>query len=158
MKEINLERDRRLQLRAQAHHLDPVVLLGANGLTDAVTKEIDRMLTEHELIKVRVPSDDREEREEMYARIAEKLGCARVQMIGKLLIFWRPSDMKKPLDPNNDDDVLRILRQKSAAFNQKKTAKKKSTAAKPQTKKSTYAPKRRPRPKSKRVTKKAAMN
>ena len=87
MKEIILARDARLALRSQAHHLDPVVLLGANGLTDAVLHEIDRALNDHELIKVRVPSDDREELESIYAEVAEKLGAARVQMIGKLLIL-----------------------------------------------------------------------
>ena len=83
MKEIILARDARLALRSQAHHLDPVVLLGANGLTNAVLHEIDRALNDHELIKVRVPSDDREELESIYAEVAEKLGAARVQMIGK---------------------------------------------------------------------------
>ncbi len=92
MKEIILPRDSRLALRAQAHHLDPVVLLGANGLTDAVMKEIDRELTAHELIKVRVPTDDREEREAIFEKVALELGAARVQMIGKLLVFWRPSE------------------------------------------------------------------
>ena len=92
MEEIVLERDRRLALRAAAHHLDPVVLLGANGLTDAVLKEIDRELTAHELIKVRVPTDDREEREAIFLEVAQKLGAARVQMIGKLLVLGRPSE------------------------------------------------------------------
>ena len=77
MKEIILARDARLALRSQAHHLDPVVLLGANGLTNAVLHEIDRALNDHELIKVRVPSDDREELESIYAEVAEKLGAAR---------------------------------------------------------------------------------
>ncbi|WP_337497811.1 YhbY family RNA-binding protein, partial [Sutterella wadsworthensis] len=54
MSEITLSRDARLTLRAQAHHLNPVVLLGASGLTEAVMKEIDRELKAHELIKVRV--------------------------------------------------------------------------------------------------------
>ena len=62
MSEITLSRDARLTLRSQAHHLDPVVLLGANGLTEAVMKEIDRALKAHELIKVKVPTDDREGR------------------------------------------------------------------------------------------------
>mgnify|MGYP002241342347 CR=1 FL=1 len=90
------------------HHLDPVVLLGANGLTNAVLHEIDRALNDHELIKVRVPSDDREELESIYAEVAEKLGAARVQMIGKLLIFWRPATrasvripMKPPASPSS---------------------------------------------------------
>ena len=100
MKEIILARDARLALRSQAHHLDPVVLLGANGLTNAVLHEIDRALNDHELIKVRVPSDDREELESIYAEVAEKLGAARVQMIGKLLIFWRPADESERQDPD----------------------------------------------------------
>ena len=100
MKEIILARDARLALRSQAHHLDPVVLLGANGLTNAVLHEIDRALNDHELIKVRVPSDDREELESIYAEVAEKLGAARVQMIGKLLIFWCPADESERQDPD----------------------------------------------------------
>lgn len=90
MAELILTRDERLELKARAHHLDPVVLLGSQGLTEAVMKEIDRALKSHELIKVRVPGDDREERETMYAEIAEQLGAARIQSIGKLLVFWRP--------------------------------------------------------------------
>ena len=96
MSEITLSRDARLTLRAQAHHLNPVVLLGASGLTEAVMKEIDRELKAHELIKVRVPTDDREEREAIFVKIADELGCARVQMIGKLLVLWRPADEEEP--------------------------------------------------------------
>ncbi|MEF9943601.1 MAG: ribosome assembly RNA-binding protein YhbY [Burkholderiaceae bacterium] len=90
MAELTLTRDERLELKARAHHLDPMVLLGSQGLTEAVMKEIDRALKSHELIKVRVPGDDREEREQMYTAIADQLDAARVQSIGKLLIFWRP--------------------------------------------------------------------
>ena len=95
MAELLLDRDTRLELRSQAHHLEPVVLLGANGLTDAVIKEVDRALTAHELIKIRVPSDDREEREAIFEELAEKLSAARVQEIGKLLVLWRPSPEKR---------------------------------------------------------------
>lgn len=90
MPELMLDRDARLALKARAHALNPVVLLGAAGLTEAVLKEIDRALTAHELIKVRVPGDDRAEREAVFSRIAEALGAARVQMIGKLLVLYRP--------------------------------------------------------------------
>lgn len=90
MAELTLTRDERLEFKARAHHLDPIVLLGSQGLTEAVMKEIDRALKSHELIKVRVPGDDREEREQMYLAIADQLNAARVQSIGKLLIFWRP--------------------------------------------------------------------
>jgi putative YhbY family RNA-binding protein len=90
MTELNLTRDERLALKAHAHHLDPVVLLGAAGATDAVVKEIDRALAAHELIKIRVPGDDRDAREAIFADLAERLDAARVQMIGKLLVLYRP--------------------------------------------------------------------
>ncbi|HXF46949.1 MAG TPA: ribosome assembly RNA-binding protein YhbY [Burkholderiaceae bacterium] len=90
MTELALDRDARLALKARAHALNPVVLLGAAGLTDAVLKEIDRALAAHELIKVRVPGDDRDQREAIFARVADALGAARVQMIGKLLVLYRP--------------------------------------------------------------------
>jgi putative YhbY family RNA-binding protein len=94
MSELTLSRDERLQLRARAHHLDPVVLLGAAGLTEAVIRETDRALAAHELIKVRIPGDDRDEREAIGAQLATRLGAARVQAIGKLLVLYRP----RPVD------------------------------------------------------------
>ncbi|HRZ02421.1 MAG TPA: ribosome assembly RNA-binding protein YhbY [Burkholderiaceae bacterium] len=90
MAELTLTRDERLELRARAHPLNPVVLLGNQGLTEAVMKEIDRALAAHELIKVRVPGDDREQREAIYQAVAEALGAGRVQAIGKLLVLYRP--------------------------------------------------------------------
>lgn len=90
MPQLEVTRDERLQLKARAHALNPVVLLGANGLTPAVMKEIDRALTAHELIKVRVPGDDRAAREAIYTQIAEDLSAACVAAIGKLAIFYRP--------------------------------------------------------------------
>jgi len=79
----------RRELRARAHHLDPVVSIGQHGLTAPVLHEIDIALTAHELIKVRVFSDDREARDTLLARICEAMGCAPVQQIGKLLVLWR---------------------------------------------------------------------
>jgi putative YhbY family RNA-binding protein len=76
--------------RADAHHLDPVVLIGTEGLTAAVTKEADAALKAHGLIKVRVFSDDRAERENLLAMLCDQLDAAPVQHIGKLLVLWRP--------------------------------------------------------------------
>lgn len=90
MAEIELTTKQRQQLKGAAHRLDPVVLLGSGGLTDAVVREIDRALTAHELIKVRVPGDDRAERDGIFRAVAERLGAARVQMIGKLFVLFRP--------------------------------------------------------------------
>lgn len=80
----------RRELRARAHHLHPVVSIGHHGLTPAVLREIDVALIAHELIKVRLGSDDRDERIAMNARICDALDCGPVQQIGKLLVLWRP--------------------------------------------------------------------
>ncbi len=173
MKEIVLARDTRLALRSKAHHLDPVVLLGANGLTDAVLREIDRELKAHELIKVRVPTADRQERESIFAEIAEKLGAARVQMIGKLLIFWRPSDTEDDVDTEAASRLAALTMGRVTLAGQKEApaetpvkrsaknapAAKKVASKKPGEKKKRVEPApRRARPKRTRVTKKAAMS
>lgn len=77
-------------LKAQAHTLDPVVLIGDKGLTDFVIKEIDLALKSHGLIKVRVAGDDRQARLEYAETICEATASALVQHIGKLLILYRP--------------------------------------------------------------------
>ena len=100
MSELILTRDERLALRARAHHLNPVVLLGAAGLTEAVVKETDRALAAHELVKVRIPGDDRDQRASIGAELAARLGAARVQAIGKLLVLYRPRpDDEAPSKP-----------------------------------------------------------
>jgi RNA-binding protein len=80
----------RKQHRADAHHLDPVVMIGAEGLSPAVLKEADGALNAHGLIKLRVFSDDRAVREALLADLADHLSAAPVQHIGKLLVLWRP--------------------------------------------------------------------
>ena len=80
--------------RAEAHHLDPVVMIGNEGLTPAVKKETDAALNAHGLIKVRVLGDDREQREAIYQQLAEDLNAAPIQHIGKLLVLWRPKPKK----------------------------------------------------------------
>jgi RNA-binding protein len=90
MSALELTPSERKAYRAQAHHLDPVVAIGSDGLTDAVRRELDLALNSHGLIKVRVFSDDREARAALFTRLAGDLGAAPIQHIGKLLIFWRP--------------------------------------------------------------------
>ena len=80
----------RSELRAEAHGLSPVVIIGEGGLTAGVTKEIDASLSAHGLIKVRVFGDDREARVAIYDTICEQLKAAPVQHIGKLLVIFRP--------------------------------------------------------------------
>lgn len=87
---IQLTPAQRKEHRAAAHHLDPVVAIGNDGLTAAVRKEADAALKAHGLIKVRVFSDDREAREAIFRELADTLDAAPIQHIGKLLVFWRP--------------------------------------------------------------------
>ena len=90
MPAIELTPAQRKDLRGQAHHLDPVVMIGGDGLTPAVEREVDGALNAHGLIKVRMFSDDRAGREAMLEQLAQSLGAAAVQHIGKLLVLWRP--------------------------------------------------------------------
>jgi putative YhbY family RNA-binding protein len=92
---IQLTPAQRKEHRAAAHHLDPVVLIGAEGLTPAVRKETDNALNAHGLIKVRVFSDERAAREEIFAALADTLNAAPIQHIGKLLVLWRPIPPKE---------------------------------------------------------------
>ena len=90
MPQIQLTPAQRKDHRAHAHHLDPVVMVGGDGLSAAVKREVDAALNAHGLIKVRVFADDRTAREVMFQTLADELGAAPIQHIGKLLVLWRP--------------------------------------------------------------------
>ncbi len=103
----------RREHRAASHHLDPVVAIGGDGLTDAVRKEADAALKAHGLIKVRVFSDDRAAREAMLAELTDKLSAAAVQHIGKLLVLWRPIALKEKAereDRGAGPKVVKVLK------------------------------------------------
>ena len=94
MAQIQLTPTERKAHRAEAHHLDPVVMIGGDGLTDAIRKEADLALNAHGLIKIRVLGDDRAAREAIYQQLADELNAAPIQHIGKLLVLWRPQPKK----------------------------------------------------------------
>ena len=77
-------------LRAQAHHLHPVIMIGEAGLTPAVLTEIDLALKSHELIKIRALGDDRNRRKSLSGDICTALDASPVQQIGKMLVVFRP--------------------------------------------------------------------
>lgn len=76
-------------LKAQAHHLKPVVLLGAKGLTDAVVAETDCALKAHELIKVKINGVEKEERITITEQLCNQLKAELVQTIGTIAILYR---------------------------------------------------------------------
>jgi putative YhbY family RNA-binding protein len=89
-------------LRARAHRLHPVVLIGDGGLTDAVLLEIDRNLAAHGLIKIRVADAGRDDRNRILELVCEKLEAAPVQHIGRILVVFRPrpeGEAARPLRP-----------------------------------------------------------
>ncbi|MBN8440560.1 MAG: ribosome assembly RNA-binding protein YhbY [Thauera sp.] len=86
---IELTPVQRRELRAKAHHLNPVVTIAGNGLTPSVVAEIDRSLQAHELIKVRVQGAEREQRDALMDELCRSLGAASVQHIGNILVVWR---------------------------------------------------------------------
>jgi putative YhbY family RNA-binding protein len=94
MPQIQLTIAQRKEQRALAHHLNPVVHIGNEGLTPAVVKEAHAALNAHGLIKIRVFSDDRAARETMLTSLADQLDAAPIQHIGKLLVLWRPQPEK----------------------------------------------------------------
>ena len=103
MPQIILTIAQRKEHRAAAHHLSPVVMVGNDGLTDAVKKEADAALSAHGLIKVRVLGDDRAAREAIYQSLCDTLDAAPIQHIGKLLVLWRPK-VDKEKARNDDPD------------------------------------------------------
>ena len=78
-------------LRKKAYSLKPVVIIGQNGLTDAVLAEIDVALNAHELIKVRIRGADKEGRTEQCSRIEQQLNAEVVHQIGFITVLYRPA-------------------------------------------------------------------
>jgi RNA-binding protein len=93
------------QLRAVGHKLKPVVTVAGNGLTDNVLAELDRALTDHELIKIKLAVGSREARSEMAKQLCEKSGAELVQSIGGIIVLLRRSE--KP-DPRLSNLIKRV--------------------------------------------------
>lgn len=96
---VSLTPRERAHLKARAHALEPRVQVGHGGLTTAVVAEIDRALTAHELIKVKILDGDRDVRDEIGDAICEKTDASLVQQVGKVYVLWRPT----PDDPVGSD-------------------------------------------------------
>lgn len=82
-------------LRGQAHDLKAMLQVGGKGITDALAAEVDLALEHHELIKVKVGAEDREQRDVMIDALAERSGAALVQRIGHVAVLYRQSREKR---------------------------------------------------------------
>ena len=92
---MNLSTKQKQYLKGLAHNLKPVVLMGANGLTEAVLAEIEIALDHHELIKIKVASEDRETKQLIIDAIVRETEAEKVQTIGKMLVLYRQSEERK---------------------------------------------------------------
>jgi RNA-binding protein len=111
----------RREFRAKAHHLHPVVIVGHHGLTPAVLHEIDVNLLAHELIKIRVFNEDRDQRNAMLEQVCAALDAASVQHIGRLLVLWRPAPAKPEAERTAARTGAKERRLKSATGTKAKT-------------------------------------
>ena len=122
MNTTTLTSQARSALRAAAHPLRPVVLIGDQGLTDPVLKEIDLALNAHELIKIRAAGQDREERDEILARICEQLGCEPVHHLGKILIVYRAGKSERYASETGKAPSIATVKKKDGPHTPKKLA------------------------------------
>ena len=106
----------RRDLKARAHHLQPVVMIGDAGLTPDVVREIDANLKAHELIKVRVLGDDRQARLDLVAAVCDQTGARAVQQIGKILVFYRPKPAEENKAPKKRRSVKKGPRRTKRSF------------------------------------------
>lgn len=86
---MSLTSKERQTLKAKAHHLKPVILVGQNGITEGVIRETDHALQAHELIKVQIQGEDRDARLKGAQGMADQLNAELVHHIGKIYIFYR---------------------------------------------------------------------
>lgn len=94
MTTISLSNDDKKQLMQHAHKLHPVVRIGQKGLTQAVHIEIERALSAHQLIKIKISSGDREQRQQMLTEISQQHQALLIHQIGLIGIYYRPSSDK----------------------------------------------------------------
>lgn len=111
MPNLSISVAERNQYRALAHHLKPVVLMGEQGLTDAVLEEIDTHLQAHQLIKIRVNEPERSKRTEYYKEICSKLQAEPIHHIGKTVTIYRRNPFKPTLlDAQDDGEIHNPMR------------------------------------------------
>ncbi len=85
-------------LRGIAHHLNPVIIIGQNGLSEGLMNELESTLNHHELIKIKIAAGDRDERKAIIETVCNDTGAELVQAIGKVFVIYRPNPEKKDSD------------------------------------------------------------
>lgn len=105
---LKLSPSQRRALVAQAHHLNPVVIIGKDGLSEGVMNELERGLSSHELIKIKILSGDREARTSLLEEICQRLAAVPVNHIGRILVIYRP----EPEEKESTNETPRMVKKK----------------------------------------------
>lgn len=87
-------------LRGIAHNKNPIVTIGAKGLTDAVMNEIELALDQHELLKIKLPTNSKPEKVALLAQITDQSNSEPVQLIGRVAVIYRASEEQKLILPS----------------------------------------------------------
>ena len=93
---MSLSPEQRREFRAIAHNLKPVIIVGDKGLSEGLRDELERALNDHELIKIKVASQDRDARQEAINALCESSGAELVQTIGKIAVILRRASKPNP--------------------------------------------------------------
>ena len=108
---MSLTQHEKKRLKAIGHHLKPVLIFGDRGLTEGFTEELQQRLADHELIKVKINAETREERHDVIDAMCEQAGAELVQRIGNTALLYRPAEKPDPKLSN----ILRAQRQGTAS-------------------------------------------
>ncbi|MFL1455249.1 ribosome assembly RNA-binding protein YhbY [Marinobacter sp. GN3S48] len=93
---MSLSPEQRREYRGIAHNLKPVIIVGDKGLSEGLQEELERALNDHELIKVKIASPDREVRQEAISQLCRDSGAELVQTIGKIAVIMRRAQKPNP--------------------------------------------------------------
>ncbi len=93
---MSLSQAQKKAFRSIGHHLNPVVTVSENGVSEGVLAELDRALSDHELIKVKLALPERDDRAAMLDELLEASGAERVQTIGKMALLYRKNPQANP--------------------------------------------------------------
>lgn len=96
-----LTNNQKKYLRGIAHGLNPMIMIGANGVTESLMAELESTLAHHEILKIKIASADRDERKEIIAHIVKESGALLVQTIGKICVIYRQNDETELPLPRN---------------------------------------------------------
>lgn len=89
---MKLTNNQKKYLRSMAHDLKPFVMIGQNGLSESVLTEIDSTMLKHELIKIKLRVENRDEKQNIIERIIDFSQAELIQVIGGVLVIYRPFD------------------------------------------------------------------